>query len=95
MPAKKPKAKKAAEPKLQVQTPVTQIKIPARYEYGGNLVTIATDNTEKDIAGFTPDAATLNAVAIGDFLAVQNDGCDETFILHKDVLNELAGLVNG
>jgi hypothetical protein len=94
MPAKKPKTKKA-EPKLQVQTPVTQIKIPARHEYERNLVTIATDNTEKDIAGFTPNAATLNAVAIGDFLAVQNDGCNETFILHKDVLNELAALVNG
>lgn len=37
MPAKKPKTKKA-EPKLQVQTPVTQIKIPARWQHHADRV---------------------------------------------------------
>lgn len=89
--ADKPKRKKAkAEAKLEVVAPVTQFKIPTRYIWGESPLEIASNaDAPKTLKALTPDTH-LEGTVIGDFVVVRNDGCDETFILHKDVVKELA-----
>lgn len=87
----KPKAK--AEKKLEIRNVVQTFKIPARYEWGETLADIATGYTDEQIAKKATDQ-TLNAAVLGEnFVAVQNENCDEVFIIHKDVLKELVEAV--
>jgi len=87
-PKAKPKAK--AEAKLETTKPVTQFRIPSRYEYAESPLEIASrKNAEKEIKAEASDTY-LEGVVIGEFVAVRNEGCDETFIIHKDVLRALA-----
>lgn len=84
---KKPKTK--ARPKLEQTSPVTQFKIPCGYEYAVSPIELASDTA------FKPEEVTvdntLEAATVGkDHIAVRNSGCDETFIIHKDTLKELA-----
>lgn len=87
----KPKrATKKAEPKLEKTAPVTQFRIPSRYEYAEAPLEIASrKDAEKSIKDEKPNTY-LEGVVVGEFVAVRNEGCDETFIIHKDVLRELA-----
>ncbi len=91
MPEKKPKPKKTkVEPKLVKTTPVTQFKIPARYVWGESPLELAGANdAEKTIKAKKPDA-NLQGTVVGEFVCIRNEDCDETFIIHKDVLAELA-----
>lgn len=89
----KSKRKAKAEPKLVKTAPVTQFKIPARYQWGSSPLEVVSESTEADIKKQAADV-TLEGAVIGDFVAVRNEGCDETFILHRDVLKELAEAAN-
>jgi hypothetical protein len=83
------KRKTKAEPKLEKVAPVTQFKIPARYEWGTSPLEIVSEaKAEDNIKAKSPDT-TLEGAIVGDFVVVRNQDCDETFILHKDVLKEL------
>lgn len=87
---KKPKAKRApAEKKIEASAAVTKLVIPARYEYGVSPLELAADYSNKQIKDMACDAQ-LKAAVVGDFIAVQNSDCDDLFIIHKDVLAELA-----
>lgn len=90
MPPKSKTKKVKAEPKLEKTAPVTQFKIPARYKWAETPLGIASQaNAEAELRKLTADTF-LEGVVVGDFVAVRNQDCDETFILHKDVLRELA-----
>ena len=62
--------------KLKVEQ-YSRITIPARYVWGDTLGDIA-NYTKKQLDN-TASSATLNAVAVGSSLVVQNEGCDEPF----------------
>lgn len=91
--AEKAKRRPKAEPKLVRTAPVTQFKIPARYQYGFSPLEVVSESTEAEIKKRAADVM-LEGAVIGDFVAVRNEGCDETFILHKDVLKELVEATN-
>lgn len=82
--ARKPKA----EPKLTKTAPVVQCKIPARYLWGETPLEAASIQTSETLGKLATDH-TLEATTIGDFIAVRNEDCDETFVIHVDVLKEL------
>jgi hypothetical protein len=84
---------KKAEAKLVRTKPIVALTIPARYKYGVSpAYTASQPDALKDIAKLKTDHK-LEGCVIGDYLAIQNAGCEETFILHKDVVKELAEAV--
>lgn len=89
--AKTPEAKKEAQ--LEILTPVTQFKIPCRYQYGESPLELASASGAGKTLKERSITAHLEGVIIDDFLVVRNEDCDEIFVIHKDVLKELVEAV--
>lgn len=85
--ATNPKRKKA-EPILEQVRPVAPFKVPCRYSYAETPLDIASNYTDAEIEKKAANSK-LEAVSIGDFVAVRNEECEETFIIRKSVLREL------
>jgi hypothetical protein len=89
MPAAKKSKKAVPEKTLESSPAVTRLVIPCRYEYAVSPLEMATDYSAKEIKAKACDTV-LKAAVVGDFVGVQNSDCDDLFIIHKDVLRELA-----
>lgn len=92
---KSKKRKVKAEPKLEATPTVTKFNIPARYIWGESPLKIASNAAApKTLKALSCDNH-LEGVVVGDFIVICNEGCEDTFILHKDVVAELNATVNG
>lgn len=68
---------------------VAHFTIPAQEVYGIEPLDLAADTTGNWGRG-APDGNLVAAVISDDLIAVRNEGCDQTFVIAKAALLELA-----